>query len=98
MVVLTQTNKNATHLSHDSGCSSSSSDSDDSSSSSQGAGEVVQEHSCYQHSDLTIQLLERLGLSLCNQLPMPWLCNNPPCSNLSGVSELQLVGGKALCV
>jgi hypothetical protein len=40
---------------------------------------------------------EQLGLWLCNQLPMPWLCINPHCSNLSGVSELQLVGGKA-CV
>jgi hypothetical protein len=38
---------------------------------------------------------EQLGLLLCNQLPMPWLCNNTHCSNLSGVSELQLVGGKA---
>jgi hypothetical protein len=38
--------------------------------------------------------LDRLGLLLCNQLPMPWLCNNPQCANLSGVSELQLVGGK----
>jgi hypothetical protein len=41
--------------------------------------------------------LDQLGLFLCNQLPMPWLCNNPHCTNLSGVSELQLVGGKA-CV
>jgi hypothetical protein len=41
--------------------------------------------------------LDRVGLLLCNQLPMPWLCNNPACDNLSGVSELQLVGGKA-CV
>jgi hypothetical protein len=44
-----------------------------------------------------LQELDRLGLLLCNQLPMPWLCNNPQCANLSGVSELQLVGGKA-CV
>jgi hypothetical protein len=43
------------------------------------------------------EALEQLGLLLCNQLPMPWLCNNPHCSNLSGVSELQLVGGEA-CV
>jgi hypothetical protein len=45
----------------------------------------------------TIRHLEALGSQLCNQLPMSWLCNNPACSNLSGVSELQLVGGKA-CV
>jgi hypothetical protein len=43
------------------------------------------------------EAFEQLGLWLCNQLPMPWLCNNPACSNLSGVSELQLFGGKA-CV
>jgi hypothetical protein len=42
-------------------------------------------------------MVEEKGLLLCNQLPMPWLCNNPHCTNLSGVSELQLVGGKA-CV
>jgi hypothetical protein len=46
---------------------------------------------------LCLQVLNTIGLLLCNQLPMPWLCNNPHCTNLSGVSELQLVGGKA-CV
>jgi hypothetical protein len=51
---------------------------------------------CDMFSALVLNL-EQLGLVLCNQLPMPWLCNNPHCSNLSGVSELQLVGGKA-CV
>jgi hypothetical protein len=45
----------------------------------------------------SIAHLQTLGMELCHELPMPWLCNNPHCSNLSGVSELQLVGGKA-CV
>jgi hypothetical protein len=45
----------------------------------------------------TLASLDKLGLFLCDHLPMPWLCNNPHCTNLSGVSELQLVGGKA-CV
>jgi chemotaxis protein histidine kinase CheA len=52
---------------------------------------------CSDHYCSAMEAFEQLGLVLCNQLPMPWLCNNPHCSNLSGVSELQLVGGKA-CV
>jgi hypothetical protein len=55
---------------------------------------LLSSHPCV---GMTLCKLEQLGLELCNQLPMPWLCNNPQCSNLSGVSELQLVGGKA-CV
>jgi hypothetical protein len=41
--------------------------------------------------------LQRLGAVLCARVPVPWMCNNPRCTSLSGASELQLVGGKA-CV
>jgi hypothetical protein len=47
--------------------------------------------------DAACEALDQVGLQLCNQMPMPWWCNNPHCGNLSGVSELQLVGGKT-CV
>ena len=42
-------------------------------------------------------LLQAIGTALCNQLPAPWLCNNLGCTNMAGVSELQLVGGSS-CV
>jgi len=38
-------------------------------------------------------LLKTAGLALCS-LPVPGLCNNPICSNMSGLSELHLVNGK----
>jgi len=38
------------------------------------------------------QALKALGVTL-NTLAIPHACNNPRCSNLSGPSELQLVGG-----
>jgi len=40
------------------------------------------------------QALEALGVTL-NTLAIPHACNNPCCSNLSGPSELQLVGGRS---
>jgi hypothetical protein len=101
LIVLMPTQKHASHLQGlglDGGSSSSSSSSGSYSDGSSAAVNVGGDmHKRYHHSDVTIQLLEQLGLSLCDQLPMPWLCNNPRCSNLSVVSELQLVGGKA-CV
>jgi len=42
----------------------------------------------------TAQALEALGVTL-NTLAIPHACNNPHCSNLSGPSELQLVGGRS---
>lgn len=42
-------------------------------------------------------LLQELELALCN-LPVGTACNNPCCSSLAGLSEQQLVVGKArLC-
>jgi len=43
------------------------------------------------------QQLQEVGTALCNALPVPWLCNNPGCTNMAGSSELQLVGGRS-CV
>ena len=43
------------------------------------------------------QELQRLGAVLSAKVPVPWMCNNPGCTCMDGVSELQLVGGKA-CV
>jgi hypothetical protein len=37
------------------------------------------------------------GHALCTQVPLPYCCNNPGCTELRGASELQLVGGKG-CV
>jgi hypothetical protein len=46
---------------------------------------------------LTPELLQQLGLALSN-LPIGTACNNPRCSSLDGLSEQQLVVGKArLC-
>jgi hypothetical protein len=43
------------------------------------------------------QQLHEAGAALCG-LAVPTFCNNPGCSNLSGPSEAQLVGGKScLC-
>jgi hypothetical protein len=41
--------------------------------------------------------LHQAGVALCQQLPVPWCCNNPGCRVMVGGSELQLVGGKG-CV
>jgi len=44
-----------------------------------------------------VEQLQALGLTL-TALAIPLACNNPACSNLSGASELQLVGGRsAIC-
>jgi len=43
------------------------------------------------------QQLQEVGTALCNALPVPWLCNNPGCTNMAGASELQLIGGRS-CV
>jgi hypothetical protein len=44
-----------------------------------------------------LQQLKALAEALCTQLPLPYCCNNPGCTELRGASELQLVGGKG-CV
>jgi len=52
------------------------------------------------HSEQLNQLPEQLyaaGTALCNALAVPWLCNNPDCTNMLGESEALLVGGKS-CV
>jgi len=41
--------------------------------------------------------LQELGAMLCSTFPVPWLCNNPDCTNMAGASELQLIGGRS-CV
>jgi hypothetical protein len=43
------------------------------------------------------QQMSAVGLAMCAELPVPWCCNNPDCTNMAGVSELQLVGGES-CV
>jgi hypothetical protein len=40
-------------------------------------------------------LLQATGERLCAAMPVPSCCNNPVCTNMSGVSELQLVQGRA---
>jgi hypothetical protein len=42
----------------------------------------------------TLQQLEQLGEAL-NSLAMPYACNNPLCRNLSGPTELELVGSRS---
>jgi hypothetical protein len=44
-----------------------------------------------------VEQLQKLASALCAKLPVAWICNNPNCLSLTGVSELQLVGGK-VCV
>jgi hypothetical protein len=44
-----------------------------------------------------VKQLQDTGEAICAKLPVPWMCSNPHCTCLAGVSELQLVGGKA-CV
>lgn len=41
--------------------------------------------------------LSAVGASLCDLLPVPWLCNNPGCTNMACDSEAKMVGGKACC-
>jgi hypothetical protein len=54
---------------------------------------------CLAYKGLTdvAEQMQTLAAALCAKLPVPWMCNNPCCWELAGVSELQLVGGKA-CV
>uniref|UniRef100_A0A383WKL8 phytol kinase n=1 Tax=Tetradesmus obliquus TaxID=3088 RepID=A0A383WKL8_TETOB len=39
--------------------------------------------------------LQQLGAAVISRLPLPYCCSNPRCSNLGGLSEQELVAGKA---
>jgi hypothetical protein len=54
---------------------------------------------CLEYEGFTesIEMLQGVGEAICSKVPVPWMCNNPGCTNMAGASELQLVGGKA-CV
>lgn len=39
--------------------------------------------------------LQQLGAAVISRLPLQYCCNNPRCSNLGGLSEQELVAGKA---
>jgi hypothetical protein len=41
------------------------------------------------------QTLQQLGAAVASQLPLPYCCNNPACSNLDALSEQVLVSGKS---
>jgi len=45
---------------------------------------------------IAVQYLYSIGLAL-TKLPFKLACNNPSCSNMTGLSELQLVSGRARC-
>jgi hypothetical protein len=41
------------------------------------------------------QTLQQLGAAVASQLPLPYCCNKPACSNLDALSEQMLVSGKS---
>lgn len=49
------------------------------------------------YADGVAQRLLNFAVALCAAVPCNRCCDNPECSNMSGLSKLQLVGGKS-CV